>query len=154
MHCFSSQSPLRLNDSSDKWRKVYCVEKVSKTRILMSKHILPGLQKRGFMIRAAKHHLKILFSTLAASFKLLLQNTCEHVFFKSLLDKWWRRQRAIRVQEWLTSLSSLIFSLRLNRPGEGYVLWGTNVPSRPLSLPTDLLRKVCSRSHINIFTSE
>ena len=48
----------------------------------MSKHILPGLQKRGFMIRAAKHHIKILFSTLAASFKLLLQNTCEHVFLK------------------------------------------------------------------------
>ena len=32
------------------------------------------------MIKAAKHHLKILFSTLAAIFKLLLENTCEHVF--------------------------------------------------------------------------
>ena len=52
---------------------------MSKTRILMSKHILPGLQKRGFMTRAAKHHLKILFSTLAATFKLLLENNCEHV---------------------------------------------------------------------------
>ena len=79
MHWFSTQSPLRLNDSSDKRRKVYYVEKVSKTRILMSKHILPGLQKRDFMIRAAKHHLKILFSTLAATFKLLLENNCEHV---------------------------------------------------------------------------
>ena len=48
----------------------------------MSEHILPGLKKRGFMIKAAKNHLKILFSTLAATFKLLLENTCEHVFLK------------------------------------------------------------------------
>ena len=32
------------------------------------------------MIKAAKHLLKILFSTLAATFKLLLENACEHVF--------------------------------------------------------------------------
>ena len=57
----------------------YLWEKVSETRILMSKHILPGLKKRGFMIKAAKHHLKILFSTLAGTFKLLLEYTCEHV---------------------------------------------------------------------------
>ena len=59
------------------------MEKVSKTRILMSKHILLGLKKRGFMIKAAKHDLRILFSTLAATFKLQLENTCEHVFYQS-----------------------------------------------------------------------
>ena len=51
----------------------------------MSKHILPGSKKRGFMIKATKHHLKILFSTLAATFKLRLENTCEHVLFISHL---------------------------------------------------------------------
>ena len=45
----------------------------------MSKHILPGLKKRGFVIKAAKHHLKIFFSTLAATLKLRLENTWEHV---------------------------------------------------------------------------
>ena len=37
------------------------------------------------MIKATKHHLKILFSTLAATFKLRLENTCEHVLFISHL---------------------------------------------------------------------
>ena len=51
----------------------------------MSKHILPGLKKIGFMIKATKHHLKILFSTLAATFKLRLENTCEHDFLCHLI---------------------------------------------------------------------
>ena len=59
--------------------KYFYVEKVSKARILMSQHTLLGLKKRGFMIKATKHHLKILFSTLTATFKLLLENTFKHV---------------------------------------------------------------------------
>ena len=51
----------------------------------MSKHTLLGSKKRGFMIKATKHLLKILFSTLAAAFKLRLENTCEHVLFISHL---------------------------------------------------------------------
>ena len=35
------------------------------------------------MIKAAKHDLRILFSTLAATFKLQLENTCKHVFYQS-----------------------------------------------------------------------
>ena len=37
------------------------------------------------MIKATKHHLKILFSTLAATSKLKLVNTCEHVFLCHLI---------------------------------------------------------------------